>query len=171
MHFLHDVAATNELTFDVDLRDRWPVGVSLDLIPQKLVLQYVDILIFSDSIKLENLHHIVRKSAPWHFTGAFHKKANVVVSNPFVNLLDYVCVFFHFRFSIKVRMSVKIALVREHSHTARWQHELVSKNLGSIVYSGKGESAVHVSRNSDFAAGIEKDTPCASAEHIFCLRE
>ena len=90
MHLLHDITTSEELTFDVDLWNGWPIGVVFNLIPNLLALEHVDILVLFNSIELEDLDYVVRETASWHLSVAFHEQAYVVLSNPFVDLLSEV---------------------------------------------------------------------------------
>lgn len=66
MHFLKDVAATNELTLNVHLGEGGPVRVLLDAFTEVLVKQDVDVLVVLHSVKLEDLHGIVAEAAAGH---------------------------------------------------------------------------------------------------------
>ena len=44
MHLFHDVAATHELTLDVDLGDGWPVREVLDGLTQGLIGKHIEVL-------------------------------------------------------------------------------------------------------------------------------
>src|SRR5882724_2057827 len=61
-HFAHDVASADEFALDVELRDRGPVGVDLDAIPQFGRVVHIERLV-SDPDVFENLVQLTRKSA------------------------------------------------------------------------------------------------------------
>ena len=42
IHFDHDVGATDELPFDVELGNGWPIAVFLDTLANGLVFQHID---------------------------------------------------------------------------------------------------------------------------------
>ena len=86
MHLLHDVATTNKLALDVYLRDRGPVRVLLDLLPEFLTLEHIHVLILLHPIELEDLDHVVGEAAPRHLSIALHEQAYVVFRHPLVNL-------------------------------------------------------------------------------------
>lgn len=84
MHFAHDVAATNKLPFDVDLRDCGPVRVFLDLLPDLLVRKHVDVFELLDSVGLEKDGNKAREPALRHLLGPFHEHNHVVLFDPLV---------------------------------------------------------------------------------------
>src|SRR5258705_5192652 len=63
-HFAHDVASADEFALDVELRDRGPVGVDLDDIPQFSRVVHIERLV-SDPDVFEDLDQTTRKSALW----------------------------------------------------------------------------------------------------------
>src|SRR5258705_6686337 len=76
-HFAHDVASADEFALDVELRDRGPVGVDLDAIPQFGRVVHIERLV-SDPDIFENLDHLTRKSTLWKLRRAFHEEHDVV---------------------------------------------------------------------------------------------
>src|SRR5258707_14112274 len=60
-HFAHDVASADEFALDVELRDRGPVGVDLDSIPQCGRVVHIERLVRDPNV-FENLDHLTRKS-------------------------------------------------------------------------------------------------------------
>ena len=79
MHLLHYVATAHKLPLDVNLRDRWPVGISLDLFSKDLVLQAINVLELFDAVKLKYLDHIIREPTARHLSVTLHEKTNVVL--------------------------------------------------------------------------------------------
>ena len=79
MHLLHYVAATNELTLHVELRDSGPVGELLDSIAYLLIGQYVNIFPVIHTIELEDLSCIVAETASGHLFVPFHEEDDVVL--------------------------------------------------------------------------------------------
>src|SRR5258706_4182968 len=63
-HFAHDVASADEFALDVELRDRRPVGVDLDAIPQFGRVVHIERLV-SDPDIFENLDQLTRKPTLW----------------------------------------------------------------------------------------------------------
>src|SRR5882757_354434 len=76
-HFAHDVASADEFALDVELRDRGPVGVDLDAIPQFGRVVHIERLV-SDPDVFENLDQLTRKSALRKLRRAFHEEHDVV---------------------------------------------------------------------------------------------
>src|SRR5258706_1326412 len=76
-HFAHDVASADEFALDVELRDRGPVGVDLDAIPQFGRVVHIERLVRDPNV-FENLDHLTRKSTLWKLRGAFHEEHDVV---------------------------------------------------------------------------------------------
>src|SRR6266849_494555 len=76
-HFAHDVASADEFALDVELRDRGPVGVDLDAIPQFGRVVHIERLV-SDPDIFENLDQLTRKSALRKLRRAFHEEHDVV---------------------------------------------------------------------------------------------
>lgn len=66
VHFLHNVAATDELAFNVDLRDRGPVGVDLDLAPHLLVCKHVHVFEVLNPVGLQQHNHEPTEPALGH---------------------------------------------------------------------------------------------------------
>ena len=87
VHFFHDVAPTDELAFDVDLREGWPVGVDLDLFSELVVREYVDIFEVLDVVGIEQDDHELTESTLGHLAGSFHEDANVVLGDPLGDLV------------------------------------------------------------------------------------
>src|SRR6266850_2822969 len=76
-HFAHNVASADEFALDVELRDRGPVGVDLDSIPQCGRVVHIERLV-SDPDVFEDLDQMTRKSALWKLRRAFHEEHDVV---------------------------------------------------------------------------------------------
>ena len=82
MHLLHDIASTHEISFDVNLGNSWPIGVVLDGLPDTLIFEHIHVFELFHSVEFKNLHHVIRKSASWHFSGSLHEEADVVGADP-----------------------------------------------------------------------------------------
>ena len=82
MHFLHDIASSDEFAFDVDLGYGWPVAVFLDMLSKFIILKDINILEFLYSVKLEDLSHIITEATSWHLSGSLHEQSNIILSNP-----------------------------------------------------------------------------------------
>ena len=76
-HLAHDVASADEFALDVELRDRGPVGVDLDAIPQFGRVVHIERLV-RDTDVFENLDHLARKSALWKLRRTLHEEHDVV---------------------------------------------------------------------------------------------
>src|SRR6267154_4123277 len=76
-HFAHYVASADESALDVELRDRGPVGVDLDAIPQFGRVVHIERLVRDPNV-FENLDHLTRKSTLWKLRRAFHEEHDVV---------------------------------------------------------------------------------------------
>ena len=87
MHFLHDVASTNEVPLDIKLRNGRPVRVFLDGITDLLISQHIDVLVVGDTVEFEYLHDVVAEAAPGHLLRALHEKYQIVVLDPLIELL------------------------------------------------------------------------------------
>ena len=87
MHLFDNVAPSHKVALDVKLRDGRPVGVLLDPLTHGLVSEDVDILVFLDTVELEDLHHVVAEATPRHLSGTFHEKDCVVGGDPLGELL------------------------------------------------------------------------------------
>ena len=56
-HFAHDVATAQELTLDLELRDRRPIGVILDALTDAFVIKNVHAFI-GNAKMIEDLHDL-----------------------------------------------------------------------------------------------------------------
>ena len=61
-HFAHDVASADEFALEVELRDRGPVGVDLDAIPQFGRVVHIERLVRDPNV-FENLDLCVPKTS------------------------------------------------------------------------------------------------------------
>src|SRR5260370_28612736 len=71
-HFADDVAAADELAFDVELRNRWPVRERFDPPAQRRIAEHVDTLEL-DAQMIEHLHHDAGKTALRENRRALHE--------------------------------------------------------------------------------------------------
>ena len=85
----------------------------------------ISILELFDSIELENLHNIVRETAPRHFSVALHKKHNIILCDPLINLLSHIATLC-FSLRIEVGMTIEFAFVGKHSKTIKHQQILIN---------------------------------------------
>ena len=76
-HFLHDVATTDKLLLDVELRNRGPLGEGLDALTNRHVLKNVHGLVVRNE-RIQNLHHGRGKTTLGGAPGAFHKKDDLM---------------------------------------------------------------------------------------------
>ena len=73
------------------------------MLSKLLTLEHVDILILLNSVKLEDLHDVVREAAPWHLSVSFHEQAYVILADPLINLLsEIITLTSNFRLGSKV---------------------------------------------------------------------
>ena len=86
MHLLYYVAATDELTLNIELRNGRPVRELLYALAYLLVCQYINILVILNSVELENLDYVVREATTGHFPRPLHKEHHVIVLNPLSEL-------------------------------------------------------------------------------------
>lgn len=82
VHFLDDIASTDELSFDIELRNGGPVRVLLDSLADGLISQHVHILVVLHTVELKHLHCIVGEAATGHLLATLHEKHDVVSLNP-----------------------------------------------------------------------------------------
>src|SRR5512146_2893828 len=87
-HLAHDVATSDKLTLHVKLRNRRPVGISLDAVPDVVRFQHVDTFV-TDAEMVEDLDDLPRKSAHRKLRRALHEEHHVVALHFIVDeLLD-----------------------------------------------------------------------------------
>ena len=72
-HFSYDIAAAEEFTLDVELRDRRPVGIVLDALTDIGIGKDVDALIVHAEI-IENLDHLSGETALRNWGVPFMKR-------------------------------------------------------------------------------------------------
>ena len=106
MHFLHDVAPTNELSLDVNLRNRRPVGVLFDRGSESFIGEDVDILVFLDSVSIQENDDVPAEAALRHFAGAFHEDANIIFGDPLRDVLSH----FIRRLGLRLRLEVIVTV-------------------------------------------------------------
>ena len=87
MHFLDDVAASEEFSLDVDLWDGRPVAEIFDLLSQLAVGQHVDVLKL-DAVCAEEHDNILGEAALGHLLGSLHEDAYVVFFDLSLDRLD-----------------------------------------------------------------------------------
>lgn len=105
VHFLHNVAAADELAFNVDLRDRRPVGEDLDLVPHLLVRKHVHVFELLNPVGLHQHNHESTEAALGHLLGSFHEHDHVVLSDPLrESFVELVVGDGQLRFSLEIRI-------------------------------------------------------------------
>jgi len=122
VHLLDDVHASHKLTFDVELRQRWPIRKIFDRLPDRFTLKHVHVLDSLQVVELEDSGDIVAEAAAGHLEGTFHEKHDVVLSNPLLDLLgsfSLACELF-FCLRLKVGVSFFVYLARKESRAARY---------------------------------------------------
>src|SRR5574340_407223 len=87
VHLHHDVRAADELALDVELRDRRPVGVFLDALADRLVVEDVDRLEVVDATGLEHLDRAAGEPAHRKLGGALHEKHDAIALDEVVDTL------------------------------------------------------------------------------------
>src|SRR6476620_3995050 len=78
VHLRHDVGPADELAVDVELRDRRPVGVALDALPNGFVFENVDGLQIVNAARLQDLDCPSRKAAHRELGGPLHEEHDAV---------------------------------------------------------------------------------------------
>src|SRR5262245_3445225 len=87
-HFADDIATADKFTLHVKLRDRRPVGIGLDAIPDFVGFKNVDAFV-SHPEMVEDLHDLAGKAAHRKLRRAFHEQHDVVCLHFIVDeLLD-----------------------------------------------------------------------------------
>jgi len=76
-HLADDIAAADELSLHVQLRNRRPVGVFLDSLAQLVGSEDIDALVV-DAEVVEDLHDLTREAAQRLVGGALHEEHDVV---------------------------------------------------------------------------------------------
>src|SRR3546814_7934250 len=79
-HLHHDVAAADEFTLHIELRDRGPIGKALDPLADLHVLKHVHPFIW-DAAMLENGDCTAGKAALREQRGSLHEQDDIVAGN------------------------------------------------------------------------------------------
>ena len=87
MHFLHNVTSADKLTFDINLRQGWPVRVKLDLLTDLLISQHIDVFKVFNVVCVEQNDYEFAEAALGHLAGTLHEHADIVFSDPLGNLV------------------------------------------------------------------------------------
>src|SRR6266446_6208062 len=87
-HFADDVAAADELAFDVELRNRWPVRECLDPLPERWIAEHVDTFEL-DAQVAQRLYHQVGKTALREDRSALHEQHDIVPADLALDALSY----------------------------------------------------------------------------------
>ncbi|PAV67363.1 hypothetical protein WR25_13937 [Diploscapter pachys] len=78
VHFHHDVRPADEFAAGIELRDRRPIGIGLDALTDRLVLQHVDAFV-ADAEMVEDRHRAAGKAALREQRAALHEQHHRVV--------------------------------------------------------------------------------------------
>ena len=82
VHLFHDITSANELTLNIDLWNRRPIGVVLDCLSEVIISKDIHVLVLLDSVCVEKGDHVLGESAAGHLACPFHEKADIVLLNP-----------------------------------------------------------------------------------------
>jgi len=85
IHLGHDVRTTDKFTLDVQLRNGWPVGIILNALANRLVLQHIHGKQVRHAERVQNADCICRKSALRKLRVAFHIQHHSVRGDLFVD--------------------------------------------------------------------------------------
>jgi len=108
MHLLHNITTSDELPFDIELRDSGPVRVFLYSFANLLVSKNINVFVVADPVELEDLHDVVTETAARHLLAAFHKKHDIVVLYPLRELS--IQLFFIHRSLLRLSLEVAVTL-------------------------------------------------------------
>ena len=89
MHLHHNVESANKLTLDVHLRNGWPIRVLLDRCSERLIGQHVNILVRLDSVGIQEGDDGAAEATLWHLARPLHEQADVVLTDPFRDMLRH----------------------------------------------------------------------------------
>ena len=89
VHLHHDVEPADELSFDVHLGNGWPIRILLDRRSERLIGQHVNILVRLDSIGVQEGDSGAAEATLWHLARSLHEQADVVLADPFRDVLRH----------------------------------------------------------------------------------
>src|SRR5260370_32020951 len=87
-HLADDVAAADELAFDVELRNRWPVRACLHPLAGRWIAEHLDTFEL-DAQVAQHLHHQVGKTALGEDRSAVHEQHDIVPADLALDALLY----------------------------------------------------------------------------------
>ncbi len=82
MHLLHDVASTDEFSFDINLWNGGPIRILFNRSAQSLISQNIHILVLFDTIGVHKDDNVSAEAALGHLSCALHKHADIVLIDP-----------------------------------------------------------------------------------------
>ena len=115
VHLFHNITPTNKLAFDVNLGESGPIWIVFDCLSKGFICEYINIFELFYTVSIQKNNNKATESALRHLTSALHENTNIVLGNPFCDLLSYLFVAhrcFWFGLEVWVRL-----LSTEHSYT------------------------------------------------------
>ena len=109
MHFHHDVEAANELSLDVHLRDSRPVRVLFDCGSECLIGQHIYILVLFDTVGIQEGDNSAAEATLGHFPGTFHEQANIILADPFRDVLCHFIGRLRLRFWLEIIVTIFVS--------------------------------------------------------------
>merc|ERR1712012_760400 len=93
MHLQQNITAADKFSFEINLRNRWPIGIIFDSLSQSFILQ--NVMGFKWNIMhSEYLTNCIRKSTSWSCRNAFHEYDDIGFFHHSIDLLvDIICSF------------------------------------------------------------------------------
>ena len=76
-HLAHNIAAADKFAFDIELRNRGPIGVIFNALANIGIIQHIDAFEVHADI-IENLHNLAGEAAHRKLMCALHEKDNVI---------------------------------------------------------------------------------------------
>src|SRR5262249_19052287 len=87
-HLADDIATADELAFDIELRNRWPVGECLDSMAERRIAEHVDTLEL-DAQMAQHLDHGTGKIALREDLCTFHEQHDIMLADLALDALLY----------------------------------------------------------------------------------
>ena len=144
MHLFHDIVAAHELTFDINLREGWPVWVIFDSLSQVVILKHINILVILHSISMKECCHILAEPTLWHLLWSLHEYANIIFRDPLRDLLLNITTTL-LKFTLRGKIIVTVSLIAEAAELCHLER-LYSSNLSQIdlrIWQGLTHSRDH----------------------------
>lgn len=73
VHFINDIAASNQFPIDEELRVGGPLAVKSHLLPDDWIFEHINVLVLLESIKVEDFHHEQGVSTTRCIRAPFHE--------------------------------------------------------------------------------------------------